>query len=608
MGEQLHRIKRQILELKMPKDQATPAFYAKLRNIYNRSLVPIIEACCSEFADPAQIYRIDRLEVDLGVLNTQDLEAVLVAKLRLELREQLSAHFQKSHDADAKYTQNSQDPSSQSPSAIDSQVEVLHFFARTGALPWWADASKAGLLGDVIETLRQKSPDVLLKLLTSLCRETKALRRIVRYFDDATLSAICRLAKACEATSFEGLRERLFALLKSSRFNSGFTTAALRNRMWEEVLILSYATPGKSVRPELFWRDVLSRMAWHFVCPIAALMDELWQATSRSKTPIDRAVLKIFEPFFSESPPVDHQKTKGLKVKEPEIEDQTGDTLVFANDFSENLASQELAQMLVQLKRAGGFFEPLFVPLRLLLQGLPASLLPQVLSTLESFNLAKTGIPAADQEMNVRLRRFFVKLESEQGVSSVQIKACLWALAENGPQNNNAAFADIDELYIDNAGLVILWPFLSHFFKHMDLMDKKGFKDRASLHRAVLLLQYLVTEEERPPEYHLPLNRILCGMDLATVFEQENPVSEAEAQECEALLEAVIAQVPILKKMSPRGFRGTFLIRKGVLSTRDGAWLLRVTRNEFDVVLDHFPWSMAWVKLPMMSQTLQVEW
>jgi hypothetical protein len=45
-----------------------------------------------------------------------------------------------------------------------------------------------------------------------------------------------------------------------------------------------------------------------------------------------------------------------------------------------------------------------------------------------------------------------------------------------------------------------------------------------------------------------------------------------------------------------------------VLSARDGAWLLRVQRETYDVVLDRFPWSITWVKLPWMNTLLRVAW
>jgi hypothetical protein len=73
-------------------------------------------------------------------------------------------------------------------------------------------------------------------------------------------------------------------------------------------------------------------------------------------------------------------------------------------------------------------------------------------------------------------------------------------------------------------------------------------------------------------------------------------------------LQAVIVQAPILGNMSLAGFRGTFLIRDGVLSARDGAWLLRVERQSYDVVLDRIPWTFEWIRFPWMETPLRVEW
>jgi hypothetical protein len=163
-------------------------------------------------------------------------------------------------------------------------------------------------------------------------------------------------------------------------------------------------------------------------------------------------------------------------------------------------------------------------------------------------------------------------------------------------------------LFVGNAGLVILWPFLSHFLARLELLADKEFKDAAARQRAVGLLQHIATAESSFPEYLLPLNKVLCGLELTEVFDFGPPLSELEAEECTNLLTAVIQQAPILRDMSVPGFRGTFLLRQGVLSSRDGAWLLRVERETYDVVLDRFPWGWEWVRLPWMEAPLRVEW
>ncbi|CAK0757053.1 hypothetical protein CCP3SC15_2220003 [Gammaproteobacteria bacterium] len=159
-----------------------------------------------------------------------------------------------------------------------------------------------------------------------------------------------------------------------------------------------------------------------------------------------------------------------------------------------------------------------------------------------------------------------------------------------------------------NAGLVILWPFLVQFFGRLSLLEKNHFIDEVTRQRGVVLLQYLASADDSPPEYLLPLNKLLCGMAQEAVFEAEKLLSEEEISECDTFLEAVIAQAPILNQMSIQGFRGSFLLRAGILEVRDGAWLLRVERETYDLVLDRFPWSFTWVKLPWMETPLQVEW
>jgi hypothetical protein len=170
------------------------------------------------------------------------------------------------------------------------------------------------------------------------------------------------------------------------------------------------------------------------------------------------------------------------------------------------------------------------------------------------------------------------------------------------------SLAEAEELYVDNAGLVILWPFLTHFFARLGLLDGKQFQDTAAQQRAVGLLQVLATAQATFPEYLLPLNKVLCGLEPTDLVEFGPPLTEAEAAEGEDLLRAIIVQAPILREMSPAGLRGTLLLRAGVLRSRDGAWLLQVERETYDIVLDRFPWGWAWVKLPWMETPLRVEW
>jgi hypothetical protein len=104
------------------------------------------------------------------------------------------------------------------------------------------------------------------------------------------------------------------------------------------------------------------------------------------------------------------------------------------------------------------------------------------------------------------------------------------------------------------------------------------------------------------------LNKMLCGMGPDDLLDFGPAVTEEETPECVSLLSAVIENAPVLRNMSHDGFRGSFLLRKGALSAGNGSWLLRVEHQTFDVVLDRFPWSFSWIKLPWMEVPLAVEW
>jgi Contractile injection system tape measure protein len=171
-----------------------------------------------------------------------------------------------------------------------------------------------------------------------------------------------------------------------------------------------------------------------------------------------------------------------------------------------------------------------------------------------------------------------------------------------------SAFSTSDTLQVHNAGLVVLWPFLTTFFARLGLTEKGSFKDEPAAQRAVGLLQVLATADTAPPEPLLPLNKVLCGLAPESVFDFGPPCTAGEIGECDALLGAVIAQAPILGAMSIDGFRASFLLRQGQLGGRDGRWLLRVERLTHDIVLDRFPWGVQFVKLPWMQTVVQVEW
>jgi hypothetical protein len=100
----------------------------------------------------------------------------------------------------------------------------------------------------------------------------------------------------------------------------------------------------------------------------------------------------------------------------------------------------------------------------------------------------------------------------------------------------------------------------------------------------------------------------LCGRPFESDFVLERPLAPEQLAEGDRLLAAVIDRAPVSAELSIASFRAGFLARPGALGTRDGAWLLQVERRPHDAVLDRFPWSWGWIKLPWMPEPLRVDW
>ena len=166
----------------------------------------------------------------------------------------------------------------------------------------------------------------------------------------------------------------------------------------------------------------------------------------------------------------------------------------------------------------------------------------------------------------------------------------------------NDAAKSFDIAYINNAGLVLVHPFLPMLFKRLGLVTSG--EDGA---RAVHLLQYLVDGRCDAPEPELLLNKLLCGLEPDSPAPPIAP-SDEEIALCDQLLAAVIANWSHMRNTSITGLRATFLQREGHLEWRDGGCSLSVQRKTVDVLMDQLPWNLNVVRQPWMRQALQVHW
>jgi hypothetical protein len=163
-------------------------------------------------------------------------------------------------------------------------------------------------------------------------------------------------------------------------------------------------------------------------------------------------------------------------------------------------------------------------------------------------------------------------------------------------------------LFVDNAGLVLLAPYLPRLFGRLGLNDGQRFVDANAAGRAALVTHYLVSGETTCAEPLLMLNKLLCGLPLQAPVPRRIELAASEREAADGLLLAVIAHWKALGQTSPAGLRQTFLQREGRLDHVDEAWQLEVPPQTFDLLLDRLPWGYATLRFPWMPEVLHVQW
>ncbi|MEM6829619.1 MAG: contractile injection system tape measure protein [Bacteroidota bacterium] len=166
----------------------------------------------------------------------------------------------------------------------------------------------------------------------------------------------------------------------------------------------------------------------------------------------------------------------------------------------------------------------------------------------------------------------------------------------------------LEEAYIRNAGLVLLWPYFTTLFKGMGWVTGDAFNSEEDRYKAIHFLQYLVVLDDPYDEADLVLNKLLCGLYAEDPVPTRIDFTAEEKEEADNLLKVVIQNWTVLKNTSVDGFRGTFLKKEGMLKKDYNGWKLYVERSTIDILLERLPWGYSVIKLPWLDQMMYVEW
>ncbi|SHH64485.1 hypothetical protein SAMN04488109_4797 [Chryseolinea serpens] len=176
------------------------------------------------------------------------------------------------------------------------------------------------------------------------------------------------------------------------------------------------------------------------------------------------------------------------------------------------------------------------------------------------------------------------------------------------PSKTKPSEASPDALWINEAGVILLHPFLPQLFRSRGWVEKEKFADDYGQTMAVYALHYLATGEAEAPEHQLLLPKLLAGMRLETALHPVDLLTDDDRIACDELLTEVVKHWNALRNTSAAGLREAYLRRSGKLENQDGKWRLTVEHKAQDILLSRLPWPISMIKLPWMTGVLSVTW
>lgn len=186
-----HLIQKQLFSLSVENPNHAHEWEGKLHAMIHQVINPSIEKCFDEIGGKDHDIIIDKIEIDLGILNklnSSDLENQIKDQLRKQIEKHSSAWVKNTLPYDHIVSDKIQKEDFLQLTPRKKSYLCFTHFLRHGFLPWWVD--KGIDFGDEwIAKLSRKEIDEISSLLSA---ETKNIDRLIFQFPESFLTAFLR--------------------------------------------------------------------------------------------------------------------------------------------------------------------------------------------------------------------------------------------------------------------------------------------------------------------------------------------------------------------------------------------------------------------------------
>lgn len=163
-----------------------------------------------------------------------------------------------------------------------------------------------------------------------------------------------------------------------------------------------------------------------------------------------------------------------------------------------------------------------------------------------------------------------------------------------------------NQYYIQNAGLIIIHPFIKDLFRNCHLIKEGNTIIDKEL--AVHILHYAATKREQDYEHTMLFEKFLCGMPIQQPIQREISICDAHKIQVEEMLQSVLEHWIALKSNSTDLLRNEFIQREGKLDFQDNNPRLFIEKKTQDILLEKIPWNISVTKIPWIEKLIYTDW
>ncbi|WP_219009849.1 contractile injection system tape measure protein, partial [Aquimarina litoralis] len=451
-----------------------------------------------------------------------------------------------------------------------SDVDAFFHFLKTGRNPWW-DSEEDVEDPSFIETLisNKKFKNEFFQLI----RNSNVRKRLIYQFSDETIITILNEKKSNvplpKTLEKQKQREHFWESILKFQIHKN------KKLLTEELNKLYYSTRIDSIQ-----KDVSKFIKKHSKLKDVIKKNVLQKENklleiNRLQTSIEKVFIKVITKQLK----LALETNKTLELSLETIEKYLDDTFKKYVDYK--VVEESITQIVKQLVE---FFHEKSNRFRSEIQSFTDELVKENITLVADKSL---------KDFEISQDQIFEYFEKEK--ESIQ---------ETTNEIEDSA------LYINNAGLVLLHPYIKILFAALNLLDDEGAIAQEKMELAIHLLHYLATKEEKPKEGSLIFEKFLCGYPLDKPIRKHIKLPKSFKDESEKLLSSVIKNWQVLKNTSADGLRENFIKRAGklILDQDSNKHRIVVERKTQDLLLEKLPWNLNMVKLPWFEQLIFVEW